>query len=607
MVICGHERHSQTPRCTMNPSDDATFIRLRSAIERNPEREDCWLAYGEALAARNETATALALMETARRNGLDGLGIRILTTRLWDGLDPAQLYTQAIQHHERRQLDMAIMLYRKILAARPDFIEAEINLGAALQETGATAEAVTCLRAVIAARPELAAAHYNLGNALAVMNEDPRPAFRAAVALESGYAYAWYNLAIAEEAAGEIATAEKAYRNAIAAQPDFGACHLNLGVLLFAQGRHVEALSAYDSALAIEPASAAAHSNRGNVLRALGAPDKAADAYRAAIASAPRLAEAHNHLGNLLRDAKRLTEAATCYRNAVASAPHFAEPLYNLGYVLMELGHIDEGFACLTRHALMTCTGQPTEPPAHKRRHDQEQRVYLGADGPDPSGPLHLAGGAALAEPAINRHAGTEARWQGANPVIVIDDFLAPAALVGLRRFCNASTIWRENYQGGYLGAFPEHGLVCPLLAQIARELKEAYPLIFADHPLLQIWAFKYGDRLEGIPLHADFAAVNVNFWITPDEANLDPAHGGLVIWDKPAPLDWDFAKYNVDPQTGRAFLERQGAKAITVPYRANRAVIFDSDLFHETDAIHFAPGYCNRRINLTLLYGRRS
>jgi hypothetical protein len=98
-----------------------------------------------------------------------------------------------------------------------------------------------------------------------------------------------------------------------------------------------------------------------------------------------------------------------------------------------------------------------------------------------------------------------------------------------------------------------------------------------------------------------------VNFWITPDEANLDPAHGGLVIWDKPAPLDWDFAKYNVDPQTGRAFLERQGAKAITVPYRANRAVIFDSDLFHETDAIHFAPGYCNRRINLTLLYGRRS
>jgi hypothetical protein len=37
--------------------------------------------------------------------------------------------------------------------------------------------------------------------------------------------------------------------------------------------------------------------------------------------------------------------------------------------------------------------------------------------------------------------------------------------------------------------------------------------------------------------------------------ANLDPAHGGLVIWDQPAPLDRDFAKYNVDAEAGRRFL----------------------------------------------------
>jgi hypothetical protein len=35
--------------------------------------------------------------------------------------------------------------------------------------------------------------------------------------------------------------------------------------------------------------------------------------------------------------------------------------------------------------------------------------------------------------------------------------------------------------------------------------------------------------------------------------------------------------------------------------------VIFDSDLFHETDAIHFRDGYENRRINVTMLYGRRA
>jgi hypothetical protein len=44
----------------------------------------------------------------------------------------------------------------------------------------------------------------------------------------------------------------------------------------------------------------------------------------------------------------------------------------------------------------------------------------------------------------------------------------------------------------------------------------------------------------------------------------------------------------------------------MTIPYRANRAVIFDSDLFHETDAIRFRDGFENRRINCTLLYGFR-
>jgi hypothetical protein len=42
------------------------------------------------------------------------------------------------------------------------------------------------------------------------------------------------------------------------------------------------------------------------------------------------------------------------------------------------------------------------------------------------------------------------------------------------------------------------------------------------------------------------------------------------------------------------------------VPYRENRAVLFESRLFHRSDAPHFAPGYENRRINVTLLFGRR-
>ncbi len=42
------------------------------------------------------------------------------------------------------------------------------------------------------------------------------------------------------------------------------------------------------------------------------------------------------------------------------------------------------------------------------------------------------------------------------------------------------------------------------------------------------------------------------------------------------------------------------------IPYRYNRAIIFDSDLFHTTPALRFRSGYENRRINVTLLYGDR-
>jgi hypothetical protein len=42
----------------------------------------------------------------------------------------------------------------------------------------------------------------------------------------------------------------------------------------------------------------------------------------------------------------------------------------------------------------------------------------------------------------------------------------------------------------------------------------------------------------------------------------------------------------------------------VTIPYKQNRAVLFDSALFHHTDKFKFKKGYENRRINLTLLYG---
>jgi hypothetical protein len=194
--------------------------------------------------------------------------------------------------------------------------------------------------------------------------------------------------------------------------------------------------------------------------------------------------------------------------------------------------------------------------------------------------------------------------------IIVLDDFLSREALESLRLFCLESTVWSTNrYAHGRLGAFFESGFNCPLLIQIAEEVQQVLPRVIGNrYPLRQMWAFKCGQTLpEDASTHADFAAVNVNFWITPDDANLDDSSGGFVVYDVDAPLDWDFQRYQTTPwSTLNPFLRQQNARAITIPYRQNRAIIFNSDLFHGTAALRFKPGYENRRVNITMLYGDR-
>jgi len=52
------------------------------------------------------------------------------------------------------------------------------------------------------------------------------------------------------------------------------------------------------------------------------------------------------------------------------------------------------------------------------------------------------------------------------------------------------------------------------------------------------------------------------------------------------------------------AFLE--DAPEVVIPHRSNRAVMFHSNLFHRSDRFAFADEFESRRINISLLFGRR-
>merc|ERR1712079_945413 len=120
------------------------------------------------------------------------------------------------------------------------------------------------------------------------------------------------------------------------------------------------------------------------------------------------------------------------------------------------------------------------------------------------------------------------------------------------------------------------------------------------------VWAFKYAEGVEeGINVHADAASVNVNMWITSDDDNLDLRSGGLVIYDAGAAgTNLTPIQYQTPSSHTLELLENTGYRNVTVPYRQNRAVIFESMRFHQTQPFSFRPGARSRRINLTFLFG---
>jgi hypothetical protein len=190
--------------------------------------------------------------------------------------------------------------------------------------------------------------------------------------------------------------------------------------------------------------------------------------------------------------------------------------------------------------------------------------------------------------------------------VVVIDNVLTPSALESLRRFCVESTIWFENrYRFGRLGTFFRDGFNCPLLVQLAEEFRAAFSKVIRGHALEQLWAFKYEAKQPTTLPHADFAVVNVNIWLTSEQANMDPDTGGMIIYDVPTPPDWDFNKYNTRGDIIAEYLMRKRAQSLRIPYRGNRAIVFNSRYFHKTDVIDFKPNFADRRVNLTLLFGR--
>lgn len=430
--------------------------------------------------------------------------------------------------------------------------------------------------------------------------------------------------ALAHHRAGRRDEAEADYKAVLKIAPaDAGVMH-NLGVLAAETDRAREAVGYFDRAIAAEPHYASAYFNKAGALRSLGHEDAAIENFRQTVALDPGHYEAHLALGYLWlasgRRGRSLDHFARTFelrrgedRSGIADYSLTHATPAKLRHDAAQFRHIANTHRDASRFEVLARTYEAVADRLGKHAEDHGA-VRLPGDllaelGDSYNTPYHLVDAPDFPSGALNPDldfAGLSRYFRDSGSGVVwFDGLLAPKALALLQRFLLESTLWYDfAHIGGCLAAYLEDGLACPLMLQIADEIRAGFPDILGDQPLTQIWAFKAIEQRRGIDVHADDGAVSLNFWVTPGSANAAPERGGLVIHGTEPPADWRIGDYGSDMEAIRSVLNKGNNGQIVIPYKENRAVLFNSRLFHESDGVNFQPGYQNHRINITLLFG---
>jgi len=372
---------------SVNKSEAALPL-FKTALEANPNQEQFWLSYIDALIKENQFGNARNVLSQAKKLGLAGDKVVKLEARLTTNLlaqsseksaikisnfmqqrkkvsvkkekkknlslnqtnlnkarSPSQVQLNALlEHYQKGRYDLAENLAKEIIQKYPDHPFGWKVLGALYKQIGKFQDSLIANQKVLEISPNDAEAHSNLGITLQEVGrlEDAETSYKKAISIKPKFAEVHSNLGITLQELGRLEDAETSYKKAIAIKPAYAEAHNNLGITLQELGRLEDAETSYKKAIAIKPAYAEAHYNLGNTLKELGRLKDAETSYKKAIEIKSAYAEAHCNLANTLKELGRLEDAEASYKKAIAIKPAYAEAHSNLGNTLKELGRPED-------------------------------------------------------------------------------------------------------------------------------------------------------------------------------------------------------------------------------------------------------------------------
>ena len=275
---------------------DAALPLFKTALEANPNIEQFWISYIDALIKEKQFNNAKQVLEQAKKQGVAGEKLNVLETQL----TPTTKVNEPKSASQKKSLTLSEK--RKKLAEDKKRKKEKRKKRA---ENKKKKNKRQYLRGISPPDAEI-------------------------------------NNLIQQYQNGQYGGAEKSALSLTERFPKHQFAWKVLAAVLKQTGRVNESLAASQKSVQLGPQDAEAHSNLGNTLKELGRLGEAEASYTQAIALKPDFALAHNNLGITLQEQGRLEEAEESLRQAIALKHVFALAHNNLGATLKELDRLGE-------------------------------------------------------------------------------------------------------------------------------------------------------------------------------------------------------------------------------------------------------------------------
>jgi tetratricopeptide (TPR) repeat protein len=248
------------------------------------------------------------------------------------------ILSEALEEHQRGNLERASGLYQAALAEDPDHPDALYLLGLIAIQQGHPRQAVLLIGRAAELRPGDAVIHANLGEAYRALGETDRTieCCRTALRLDPDHPDVHLNLALALVSMGELEPAIGHYRAVIRLKPGFAAAHHGLGKVFQTLGQLDEAKDCFLEATRLDPDQAASHASLAHVWEQLGEFDQALQSLREALRCDPVYPGALARLATRLRD--KLDQADEAAIESLLTDPKLpVEPRLQLQFGLAQV------------------------------------------------------------------------------------------------------------------------------------------------------------------------------------------------------------------------------------------------------------------------------